>query len=349
MSAATGNACAPTNANVGSVPWTQRYAPRTLAQVKHQEAVVRSLTAYVSNVPQSAFGMPHMLFYGRPGTGKTTCVDLLARAIFATKALRERCVLRLNASDERGIGAVRTRIKTFCDVAPPSEAPFKLVVLDECDNMTQVAQFALRRMMEADVSSTALRKPRFILMCNYLSRIIAPIASRCSQVRFEPIAIDKIAAHLDSVAKRERWSSVSQATLHEVARVASGDMRSALTLLQSLLRLWGNEACPERVPELVGDVPREIVDALLRACMRKSVRGVTAHVRALVHREAYSAEAIFRALLPLVLQCDALSEKNRALVSIKVAKAEHAFKKSADEFFQVLSVAIYVRKLHQSQ
>lgn len=329
------------------LPWTQRHAPRTLAQVKHQEAVVRSLSAYVSDLPQSAQSMPHMLFYGGPGTGKTTCVDLLARAIFPIKALRERCVLRLNASDERGIGAVRTRIKGFCDLAPPPEAPFKLVVLDECDNMTQVAQFALRRMMEADVSRSAERKPRFILMCNYLSRIIAPISSRCAQVRFEPIALEKMACYLRTVARKEQWAAVTDETLREVARVSQGDMRGALTLMQSLYRLWGDAATPERVPELVGDVPQNVVAALLAACLQKSVRGVTSHVRALVHREAYSADAILRALLPLVLQCEALTEKSKALVSLKVAEAEYALKKSADEFFQVLSVAICVRRLHR--
>ena len=328
------------------MPWTQRYAPRRLSQVRHQEAVVAALQKYVENLPASAENMPHMLFYGKPGTGKTTCVNLLIDKLYS-KEMRKTCVLIMNASDERGIGAVRERIKRFCGVLPPHGAPFKLVVLDECDNMTDNAQFALRRMMEPDVSQGASGKPRFILMCNYLSRIIAPIASRCTQIRFEPVAIYKTVDYLQSIARKESYGNVQKQVLAEVARVTDGDMRAALTLLQSTLRLWGEESTVDQVSELVGNVPLAVVQRLLLSCQTKSIDALYAHVNAIVFREAYCANAILKSLIDVVLDCSRLCESDKAQALQKIAEAEHALKKSANEFLQVLCVAVFLRSLFQ--
>ncbi|MFN7105663.1 MAG: AAA family ATPase, partial [Pyrobaculum sp.] len=154
------------------MPWVEKYRPSTFDEVVGLEEVKSRLREFVRSG-----GLPHLLFYGPPGTGKTTVALVLARELYGG-SWREN-VLELNASDERGIATIRERVKEFARTAPTGGALFKLVILDEADNMTTDAQQALRRIMEIYAQNT-----RFILLANYVSRIIDPIVSRCAVFRF---------------------------------------------------------------------------------------------------------------------------------------------------------------------
>ena len=165
-------------------PWVEKYRPRTLEDVKSQDHVVDVLRRMLNSA-----SLPHLLMYGPPGTGKTSTILALSRELFGPELFSSR-VLELNASDERGITVVRERIKTFAQQAlmhaPTSKEyrekypcpPFKIIILDEADSLTQDSQSALRRVMENYAAVT-----RICFCCNYVTRIIDPIASRCSKFR----------------------------------------------------------------------------------------------------------------------------------------------------------------------
>jgi DNA polymerase III delta prime subunit len=200
-----------------------------------------------------------MLFYGPPGTGKTSTILALAKQLYGPELMKTR-VLELNASDERGISIVRAKVKDFArqqlSVAPAhtimtedKEAeggvkqvryrdkypcpPFKIIVLDEADSMTQDAQSALRRTME-----TYSKMTRFCLVCNYVTRIIDPLASRCSKFRFKSLDQGNAVARVENIAKLE-GVKMDKGVSEELVRVAEGDLRKAITFLQSAARLVG--------------------------------------------------------------------------------------------------------------
>ena len=178
--------------SISELFWFEKYRPRTFDEIVDQEEVKSAVQALLKSGD-----LPHLLFYGPPGTGKTTLALVIARELYGEK-WREN-TLELNASDERGISTIRERVKEFARTAPMGgKAPFKLIILDEADNMTTDAQQALRRIME-QYAGTA----RFILLANYVSRIIEPIQSRCAVFRFNPLPAKYVIRRLREIAENE--------------------------------------------------------------------------------------------------------------------------------------------------
>jgi len=198
--------------------WVEKYRPANLDEVVGQDEIVVRLKAYVKTG-----NLPHLLFAGPAGTGKTTCAIALARELF--KDNWKANLSELNASDERGIDTVRTKIKDYARISPIG-GDFKIIFLDEADNLTADAQSALRRTME-----NYTRTARFILSCNYSSRIIEPIQSRCAVFRFRPLKPEAIKAYLARVAKGE-GVKVTEDGMDALLYVAQGDLRKAVNSLQ---------------------------------------------------------------------------------------------------------------------
>ncbi len=253
----------------GGQIWTEKYRPRTLDEVVGQDEIVRRLKSYVKSG-----NLPHLLFAGPPGVGKTACAICIARELYGEEAWHSNFT-ELNASDERGIEVVRSKIKNFARTAPLGEASFKIIFLDEADQLTEDAQSALRRTME-QYSTTC----RFILSCNYSSRIIEPIQSRCAMYRFRPISNKAIRKRLQQIALQEGLH-ITKEGFEAIEYVARGDLRRAINILQAASVLSSEidadtiykvtaTARPEEVRELVelalkGDFlkAREMLDVLL--------------------------------------------------------------------------------------
>lgn len=200
-------------------PWVEKYRPQTLDDVVGQKHIIDRLKKYVDSE-----SMPNLMFTGPAGVGKTTSALALVKSVLGENWRAN--FLELNASDARGIETVRTNIKNFCRLKPVG-APFRIIFLDEVDNMTKDAQHALRREMEMYTKTAS-----FILSCNYSSKIIDPIQSRCAIFRFAPIKSEEIVDRLKYIAQSEGFDYEDN-SIETIVKFAEGDMRKSVNMLQS--------------------------------------------------------------------------------------------------------------------
>jgi replication factor C small subunit len=207
---------------ISDIMWVEKYRPKKISEIVNQKDIKGSLSALLKNQEE----MPHLLFSGSAGVGKTTTAICISQEILGDKW--KDYTLELNASDERGINMVRERVKKFSRFAGlDTEIPFKIIILDEADEMTSDAQTALRRIIE-DTAKFC----RFILIANNISKIINPIQSRCAVFKFSQIDEKEITTHLKTVLKKEKGKA-DEKGLKEIAQYAGGDLRHAINLLQT--------------------------------------------------------------------------------------------------------------------
>ena len=199
--------------------WTEKYRPKMLGEVVNQKHIVNRLKAWVKEG-----SIPHLIFAGAAGVGKTTAAICLARELFGEHWHEN--FQETNASDQRGIDVVRGRIKDFA-MTKPLGAPFKIIFLDESDSLTPEAQQALRRTMEK-FSEVC----RFCLSCNYSSKLIAPLQSRCAVFRFKNMTRDNVEEYSNRIARGEGLK-VSQDAIDALYEISEGDLRKATNLLQA--------------------------------------------------------------------------------------------------------------------
>jgi replication factor C small subunit len=212
--------------NLSNLMWVEKYRPFKLDDIVNQNEIVESL----KNLMKESAEMPHLLFTGPAGVGKTTTALCMSRQLLGEDWKRD--TLELNASDERGIKMVRERVKEFAAVikirtTERDERKFRIIILDEADEMTSEAQTALRRIIE-DSSETT----RFVIICNYLSQIIEPIQSRCAIFRFKRIEKETVEDHLKWLCKKEGIKYDDKA-ISQIFDSTNGDLRHSINILQS--------------------------------------------------------------------------------------------------------------------
>ncbi|XP_010269006.1 PREDICTED: replication factor C subunit 2 isoform X2 [Nelumbo nucifera] len=317
-----------------SQPWVEKYRPKQVKDVAHQDEVVRVLTNTLETT-----NCPHMLFYGPPGTGKTTTALAIAHELFGPELYKSR-VLELNASDDRGINVVRTKIKDFAAVAVGSGGrqgghpcpPYKIIILDEADSMTEDAQNALRRTME-----TYSKVTRFFFICNYISRIIEPLASRCAKFRFKPLSEDVMSSRIVHICREEGLNLDSEA-FSTLSSISQGDLRRAITYLQGAARLFGSSISAKDLISVSGVIPQDAVQALLASCRSGDFELANKEVSNVIS-EGYPVSQMLSQLFEVIVEANDISDEQKARICKRLAEADKCLVDGADEYLQLMDVA----------
>lgn len=230
VTSSTANASIPSNLGKGkeklatstnsSLPWVEKYRPKGLEDLISHQDIISTIRRFIKENR-----LPHLLFYGPPGTGKTSTILACAKELYGSSF--KSMILELNASDDRGIDVVREQIRDFASTRKMFAKGFKLIILDEADAMTQVAQAALRRMIERYTKNV-----RFCIICNYVSKIIPALQSRCTRFRFAPLSRDQMCTRLDYIVRTENVKLSSDGE-EALLRLSKGDMRRVLNVLQA--------------------------------------------------------------------------------------------------------------------
>ncbi len=315
--------------------WFEKYRPRGFGDVVDLEDVKGRLAEFVARRD-----MPHLLFYGPPGTGKTTMALVLARELYGQK-WREN-TLELNASDERGITAIREKVKEFAKSrSTVIGIPFKLVILDEADNMTGDAQQALRRIMEQYAANA-----RFILLANYLSGIIEPIQSRCAVFRFSPLPREAVVERLRHIAKSEGIKATDEA-LNTIYELSGGDMRRAINMLQVAATL-SRELDADHIYKALGMVDPRIVKELLLLSVEGKYDILFKKLKELIQDYGTNEYDVIKALHREVVSYKrsvSMPEFLKADIVYKIAETHMALLSGANALAQLMGLFVTVGKL----
>eukprot|EP01113_Clastostelium_recurvatum_P004738 TRINITY_DN12089_c0_g1_i1.p1 TRINITY_DN12089_c0_g1~~TRINITY_DN12089_c0_g1_i1.p1 ORF type:complete len:349 (-),score=62.62 TRINITY_DN12089_c0_g1_i1:3-1049(-) len=286
-STSTSSSSASKDVDTTDIPWVEKYRPALLSDIVGNEDTVSRLMVIAEEG-----NMPNIIISGPPGTGKTTSILCLARALLGPAVYKD-AVFELNASDERGIDVVRDKIKMFAQkkvTLPPGRQ--KIIILDEADSMTSGAQQALRRTMELYSNTT-----RFALACNQSTKIIEPIQSRCAVLRYTRLSDEQVTRRLLSVMEAE---SVSYTTsgLEAIVFTADGDMRQALNNLQSTYTGFGTVSA-EHVFKVCDQPHPLVVRGMVKHCLNAEVK--EAHLAMMsLWNNGYSAIDIIGTLFRVV-------------------------------------------------
>ncbi|KAL8642139.1 MAG: hypothetical protein Q9228_001131 [Teloschistes exilis] len=327
--------------------------------------------------------LPHMLFYGPPGTGKTSTILALAKELYGPEMFKSR-VLELNASDERGISIVREKVKDFARMQlsnPPLHykdkypcPPYKIVILDEADSMTQDAQSALRRTME-----TYSKITRFCLVCNYVTRIIDPLASRCSKFRFKSLDQGNAKKRLEEIAEAENVG-LEDGVIDALIKCSEGDLRKAITFLQSAARLVGAVRSQTRVnghskkrkvvedededamdidgvnnatvtvtsiKEIAGVIPDHVIGDLVRALQPKPRGTVYNDVSKVVTdlvADGWSASQVTTQLYHQILYNDAVRNRDKNKICMLFSEIDKKINDGSDDHLMLLDLALSISR-----
>lgn len=324
-----------------SRPWIEKYRPFKLSNIISQQEIITILQNIIKNKL-----LPHLLLHGPAGTGKTSTALALAIELFGPDNYKNR-ILELNASDERGIGVVRTKITNFAKLAVgyadpnyPSP-PFKIIILDEVDTMTMEAQSALRKIMEEYSYIT-----RFILICNYKNKIISPIQSRCTEFRFSALDTKSIKNRLTIIAKKEKLEFNSK-VIKIIAENCDGDLRKAIMYLQNISYINNVRKIKyEDIYDMIGVASNTMVNKI-DALLFNDKFDVSEIVQ-LAHHVNYSGIPITNILeniQKLTLKKDQIDDTKKADICIELSKTIKLLYDGGNEYLQLLNIIMKIKSI----
>ncbi|MFW6230652.1 MAG: replication factor C small subunit [Nanoarchaeota archaeon] len=313
-----------------SAIWTEKYRPSTFSEFAGQDHVLSRVRSFVEKK-----NMPHLLFAGPAGVGKTTLSLIIAKELFGEN-WREN-FLELNASDERGIDIIRNNVKDFAKTRSLKEIPFKIIYLDECDALTREAQQALRRTMENYTKTT-----RFILSCNFSSKIIDPIQSRCAVFRFRKLPKEDISSMVDGIAKQENIT-VTDGGKEALFNASEGDCRRLKNLLQSSATLSAT-VDEETVYSLASVAKPEEIKKVLELAVSGKFSDARKMLLDVGLNFGLSGLDIIKQLQQNVLELD-MPDKAKMKLIEKCAQAEFRMVEGSDEHIQLEALLAFAAQI----
>lgn len=313
--------------------WTEKYRPKTFEDIKGQDEIVSKIKTFVEQK-----NMPHLLFAGPAGVGKSSLALVVAKQLFGDTWKEN--FLELNASDERGIDVVRIKVKDFARTKALGNVPFKIIFLDECDALTKEAQQALRRTME-NYTTTC----RFVLAANYSSKIIEPIQSRCAVFRFKPLSETHLNTIIDNVAQHEHLTLTPE-TKKALLEAVTGDCRKLENLLQSCATVT-TTITPDMIYSLAAMAqPKEIKTVLALA-----VEGKFAESKSLlfdvISKYGLSGIDVIKQIQQEVWNLTIDSRKKVSLID-KCGEIEFRLVEGSDQFIQLESLLAHIAAVAQT-
>ncbi|WP_318567790.1 replication factor C small subunit [Salinigranum marinum] len=306
--------------STGREIWIEKYRPQTLGDIYGQEDTIRRLQSYVDRDD-----LPHLLFAGPAGVGKTTSATAIARELYGDDWRGN--FLELNASDERGIDVVRDRIKNFARSQMTRKYDYRLIFLDEADSLTSDAQSALRRTMEQFSDNT-----RFVLSCNYSSKIIDPIQSRCAVFRFAPLSDHAVRQQIEDIAAAEGIETTDDG-VDALVYYADGDMRRAINSLQAAATT-GEVVDEENVYTVTSTARPEEIREMVEAAVDGDFPAARARLATLLDDVGMAGGDVIDQLHRSVWEFD-LGEREAARLMDRIGEADYRIAEGANEQVQL--------------
>jgi replication factor C small subunit len=309
--------------------WAEKYRPKKLEAMVNQYEIVSRLQNFVSKK-----NLPHLLFAGPAGVGKTTSILALARDLYGPGY--KNFILELNASDERGINIIREKVKNFARTAAiASPVSFKILIMDEADHLTSDAQHALRRTMEIYTKTC-----RFCLICNYSENIIDPIQSRCSVFRFSPLPEKDIKKWLLEITKKENLEIIDEG-LEAIYQASGGDLRKATNLLQATAAS-GDRIDDISVYNLLGNISPGRVRKMIKEALDGRFLESRESLRELLIDRGLAPEDIIRIIYREIMKYPDISEEDKINISDKLGEVDYRLTQGARPEIQISTLLGYL-------